>query len=177
MNLKKIKNDIIEKNSIIIDDKIVLEIILTKKSKNKFSGYKTTIFSDSGLKVKVPRLKKVLCIISKIKLKLKLDKIKNITASNNVNKDPITRMINNFFVIFLKLKFAQKSKIFGVLGIFDSQDNNNINKINNDRNKIIEILNIVKIVWIKFFTSNKCIFSLSLKNSFLISSLFFSFFK
>ena len=35
MSLKKIKNDIIEKNSIVIDDKIVLKIILTKKSKNK----------------------------------------------------------------------------------------------------------------------------------------------
>ena len=43
------KIKIAEKNNKITDEKIVLEIILINKSRNKFSGYKTTIFSNSGL--------------------------------------------------------------------------------------------------------------------------------
>tara|TARA_B100001964_G_C14208308_1_gene589231 strand:+ start:1556 stop:1756 length:201 start_codon:yes stop_codon:yes gene_type:complete len=58
--LKKIKINTTAKNNIITDDKIVFKIILTKKSKNKFSRYKTTIFSNSGLNINVPGLKKVL---------------------------------------------------------------------------------------------------------------------
>ena len=100
-----------EKNNIIIDEKIVFEIILIKKSKNKFSGYKTTIFSDSGLNVKVPEIKKVLWNKSKTKSKLRLDKIKNKTASNKTNEDPIIRIINNFFAIFSKLKFNKIIKV------------------------------------------------------------------
>ena len=33
----------------ITEEKIVFEIILIKKSKNKPRGYKTTIFSNAGL--------------------------------------------------------------------------------------------------------------------------------
>ena len=97
------------------------EIILTKKSKKRFSGYKTTIFSNSGLKVNDPGLKKVLWNRSKVKSKLKLDKTKNAAASNTVNKDPIIKIINNFLKIFLKLYFIST-----------------INKINKIKNKIME---------------------------------------
>ena len=44
----------------ITDDKIVFIINFIKASKNNFSGYKTTIFSNSGLNVKVPIGNKVL---------------------------------------------------------------------------------------------------------------------
>ena len=105
----------------IPDEKIILKIILTIKSKNKFFGYSTTMFSNLGLKVYVPGLKKVLWNNSKAKSKLKLDNKKNVAASNKVNKLPKVKIINNFLEMPLKLKFINKNKI-----------------IINNKNKVIE---------------------------------------
>ena len=56
------------KNSKIPDDNKDFNKIKTKASKNNISGYKTTIFSKSGLKEKVPCENKILCIASNKKL-------------------------------------------------------------------------------------------------------------
>ena len=56
-----------------------------------------------------------------MKSKWSLDKIKNIKVFNNVNKLPMSNIVDNFLIIILKLKFIGMS-----------------NKINNNKNKTKE---------------------------------------
>ena len=118
MLLKKIKN-IAQKNNIVIDVIIVPKIILIKASKNKFCGYRTTILSNSGLKIKVPALKKVLWNIPNTKSKFKFDKKISKILTRKFKELPDKTIINNLFAIFLKFNSIKKA----------SEIKNKINKI------------------------------------------------
>ena len=100
-----------QRNKIIIDEIIAFAIILIKKSKNKFCGYITTILSNSGLKEKVPGLKKVLCISPKTKSKFNFDEKISKIPTSKARKLPAKAIINNFFAIFLKLNFIKIASI------------------------------------------------------------------
>ena len=95
----------------IPDEKIMLKIILTSKSKNKFSGYNTTMPSNSGLNKYVPGLKKVLWNMLKVKSKFKLDGKYAKPAPKRANKLPKAKIINDFLERCLKLKFISKNKV------------------------------------------------------------------
>ena len=96
---------------IIPDEKIVLKIILASRSKNKFSGYSTTMLSNCGLNKYVPGLKKVLWKAPKAKSKFKLDSKYAKPAPKRANKLPKAKIINDFLERCLKLKFISKNSI------------------------------------------------------------------